>query len=213
MKDKHQRTDLDMTGKKPRQFVSFDWAMKKLLRSKANFDVLEGFLSELLKDDIVIEEILESEGNQDAQLDKYNRVDLLVKDRLGQRIVIEVQYEREADYFQRMLYGSSKIISETLGSGEPYAEVKKVVSVNIVYFDLGQGGDYIYLGRTDFEGMHVHDKLELSDYQKDLFQCDGVSDVFPDYYILKINNFDDVAKDGLDEWIYFLKNEEIKGDF
>ena len=111
MKEKPNQGIPDVTGKKPRQFVSFDWAMKKLLRSKANFDVLEGFLSELLKDDIVIEEILESEGNQEVALDKYNRVDLLVKDRLGQRIVIEVKYEREADYFQRMLYGSSKIIS------------------------------------------------------------------------------------------------------
>jgi hypothetical protein len=27
--------------------VRFDWAVKKLLRDKANFDVLEGFLSEL----------------------------------------------------------------------------------------------------------------------------------------------------------------------
>jgi len=202
-----------MTGKKPRQFVSFDWAMKKLLRSKANFDVLEGFLSELLKDDITIEEILESGSNQEGRLDKYNRVDLLVKDGQGQRIIIEVQYEREADYFQRMLYGTSKVISETLQSGEPYAGIKKVISVNIVYFDLGQGDDYVYLGRTSFTGLHANDTLELNDYQKEMFECGVVSDLFPDYYILKINKFNDVAKDGLDEWIYFLKNEEIKGDF
>ena len=41
------------------------WLLKKLLRSKANFDVLEGFLSELLKDDITIDQILESEGNKE----------------------------------------------------------------------------------------------------------------------------------------------------
>ena len=34
------------------KLVSFDWAIKRLLRSKANFGVLEGFLSELLRDDI-----------------------------------------------------------------------------------------------------------------------------------------------------------------
>ncbi|WYD79654.1 MAG: hypothetical protein V8K32_10085 [Candidatus Electrothrix gigas] len=45
-----------------RKLISFDWAMKKLLRSKANFDILEGFLSELLKEDIHILEILESEN-------------------------------------------------------------------------------------------------------------------------------------------------------
>jgi len=44
-----------------RKFVSFDWALKRLLRSKANYEVLEGFLSELLKEDIEILEIFESE--------------------------------------------------------------------------------------------------------------------------------------------------------
>jgi len=47
-----------------RRLISFDWAMKKLLRSKANFEILEGFLSELLKDNIHILEILESESNK-----------------------------------------------------------------------------------------------------------------------------------------------------
>jgi hypothetical protein len=37
--------------------------------------------------------------------------------------------------------------------------------------------------------------------------------VFPEYYILKVNNFDDVAKDGLDQWIYFLKNGSIRRNF
>ena len=32
-----------------RSMISFDWAMKRLLRNKANFEVLEGFLSELLR--------------------------------------------------------------------------------------------------------------------------------------------------------------------
>ena len=55
-----------------RKLVSFDWAVKKLLRSKANFEVLEGFLSELLFDDIKIIEVLESETNQDSEADKFN---------------------------------------------------------------------------------------------------------------------------------------------
>jgi hypothetical protein len=62
-----------------RRFISFDWAMKKLLRSKANFEILEGFLCELLKDNIHILEILESESNKENSRDKFNRVDLKVK--------------------------------------------------------------------------------------------------------------------------------------
>ena len=37
--------------------------------------------------------------------------------------------------------------------------------------------------------------------------------LYPEYYLLKINNFNDIAKDGLDEWIYFLKNESIRSEF
>jgi len=211
MTEDNNRQDIpDMTGKKPRQFVSFDWAMKKLLRSKANFDVLEGFLSELLKDDITIENILESESDRESEDNKLTRVDLMVHNSLDQRIIIEVQYEREPDYFHRMLYGTAKALSENLDKGRPYGDVLQVISVNIVYFDLGQGSDYVYIGKTGFTGMHLHDTLALSDFQKGLFPVKDVSDIFPVYYILKVNSFGDVAKDGLDEWIYFLKNEEIK---
>ena len=196
-----------------RQFVSFDWALKKLLRSKANFEILEGFLSELLKEDILIQEILESESNKEASIDKFNRVDLKVKNSQGEVIIIEVQYEREFDYLQRILYGTAKVITEHIVEKDPYAKIVKVISVNILYFDLGHGTDYIYRGTTTFTGLHEHDELELSDNQQGLYSAKKICDIFPEYYLIKVNSFDDIAKDTLDEWIYFLKNEEIKDDF
>ena len=41
-----------------KNLIRFDWAVKRLLRNKANFKVIEGFLSELLHDDIKIQNIL-----------------------------------------------------------------------------------------------------------------------------------------------------------
>ena len=196
-----------------RKLISFDWALKKLLRSKVNFAILEGFLSELLKEDITIIEILESESNQEERFDKYNRIDLKVRNSKDEIIIIEVQYEREFDYLQRILYGSSKVITEHLYAGDPYAHVVKVISVNILYFDLGHGDDYIYRGTTSFAGIHTGNSLDLSHQQQGLYRKQKVSEIFPEYYLLKINQFDDVAKTTLDEWIYFLKNEEIKDEF
>ena len=196
-----------------RKLITFDWAIKRLLRSKANFDVLEGFLSELLKDDIQIIEVLESESNKDAALDKFNRVDLKIKNSRQELILIEIQYDREYDYLQRMFYGVAKTVTEHLSEGQTYAEIVKVISVNILYFDLGQGDDYIYHGQTVFTGMHKHDQLQLNEKQKVLFQQTTVSALYPEYYLIKINQFDDIAKDTLDEWIYFLKHEEIKENF
>jgi predicted transposase/invertase (TIGR01784 family) len=199
--------------KKQRQLVSFDWAIKKLLRSKSNFGILEGFLSELLAVDIKIIEILESEANPEYEKNKYNRVDLKVKDQNGEILIIEVQYNREYDYFHRLSYGSSKVIVEHMKEGQAYEGISKVISISILYFDLGAGEDYIYKGRTVFTGMHLNDELDLNQIQKTKFNYDSVSDIFPEYYLIKINQFNDVAKDSLDEWIYFLKNEEIKDDF
>ena len=196
-----------------RKLISFDWAMKKLLRSKANFEILEGFLSELLKDNIQIIEVLESEGNKQTYQDKFNRVDLKVKNKNDDIIIIEVQYEREFDYLQRILFGTSKVITEHINENDPYSSVVKVISVNVLYFDLGQGEDYVYHGETTFHGLHHQDKLQLSTDQQELYRKNKINELFPEYYLIKVNNFNDIAKDTLDEWIYFLKNEEIKEDF
>jgi len=61
--------------------------------------------------------------------------------------------------------------------------------------------------------LHQNDLLALSDKQKTTFLKENVSDIFPEYYLLKVNQFNDVAKDTLDEWIYFLKNSEVKDSF
>ncbi len=196
-----------------KKLIRFDWAIKRLLRNKANFVVLEGFLSELLFDNIKIEQILESESNQETEDDKFNRVDILTKNSKNELIIIEIQNTYEIDYFHRMAFGVSKSIAENLKLGQKYLEIKKVISVNIIYFDLGQGQDYVYNGKTEFTGLHQKDTLSLSDKQKQTFSKDKVSDIFPEYYLIKVNQFNDNAKDTLDEWVYFLKNSEVRDNF
>ncbi len=196
-----------------KKLIRFDWAIKRLLRNKANFVVLEGFLSELLFDNIKIEQILESESNQETEDGKYNRVDILTQNSKNELIIIEIQSTYEIDYFHRMAYSVSKSISENHRLGSKYKEIKKVISVNIVYFDLGQGQDYIYKGRTNFRGLHKDDLLGLSEKQRTTFLKENVSDIFPEFYLLKVNQFNDNAKDTLDEWVYFLKNSEVKDEF
>jgi predicted transposase/invertase (TIGR01784 family) len=197
----------------PRRLISFDWALKRLLRSKANFAILEGFLSELLFEDITILEILESESNQAIENDKYNRVDIKVKNHKEEIILIEIQYGRELDYMQRMLYGTSKTITEHIKEGQPYAKVVKVISINILYFDFGKGDDYIYKGTTIFRGLHNNSILQLNPKQEELYKTNQIDKIYPEYYVIKINNFNEIAKDTLDEWIYFLKTEEILSQF
>ena len=173
-------------------YIRFDWAMKRLLRNKANFAVLEGFLTTLLGESILIQRLLESESNQEDEYDKYNRVDLLAENSKGELILIEVQNNNEYAYFQRMLFGTSKLVTEYINRGEGYDKVRKVYSVNIVYFSLGSGKDVVYHGKTEFRGIHQGDVLELTPFQKQTFKVDTVSQLYPEYYILKVNDFNHV---------------------
>ena len=175
-------------------YISFDWALKRLLRDKANFDVLEGFISTLLERDVRIKKLLESEGNMEREESKYNRVDLLCEDEHGDLLLIEVQGESEFAYFQRILFGTSKLVSEYINRGDNYDNVKKVYSINIVYFDLGQGKDVVYHGTTEFRGIHNGDVLRLSPFQQQKFDVNEVYQLFPEYYILKVNDFNTWSK-------------------
>lgn len=200
-------------------YIRFDWAMKRLLRNKANYVVLEGFLSSLLGKKFKIHRFLESESNQEDEYDKYNRADILAESEDGQLCIIEVQNSREVTYYHRIRYGASKAITEYIGFVKPYEAVSKVYSIYIVYFELGQGKDYVYHGKTEFIGEHEpHDTLKLSIRQnekffgikdKNLELRKGAGDLFPEYYILRVNDFDKVATTPLDEWIEFLKTGSI----
>jgi predicted transposase/invertase (TIGR01784 family) len=174
---------------------------------------LEGFLSELLRRQIKIKNILESESNKEYENDKFNRVDILVEADNEELVIVELQFYSQGDYFLRMLYGASKSIVEHIHAGETYDKVRKVYSINIVYFDLGRGEDYVYHGVSHFRGLHTNDELQLDEKQKTLYNRTFVGDLYPEYYILKVRNFNDVAKDTLDQWIYYLKHNKIQDDF
>ncbi|PIX32783.1 MAG: hypothetical protein COZ59_12190, partial [Bacteroidetes bacterium CG_4_8_14_3_um_filter_31_14] len=196
-----------------KNLIKFDWAVKRLLRNKANFGILEGFLSELLNEDIKIKSILESESNKLNKYQKFNKVDLLVKNSKAELIIIEIQNNQEHDYLLRILFGTSILSVNNIDEGMDYSQIKKIISVNIVYFDLGQGNDYIYHGTTQFIGLHTKDILKLTKEQESLYHTANISKIYPEYYVIKVNQFNDIAKDTLDEWIYFFKKDEIKDEF
>lgn len=192
------------------KYIRFDWAVKRILRDKANFDVLEGLITVLLGEKITIEEILESEGNQEANDDKFNRVDIKAKDSEGRIIIVEVQLTTQLFYLERILYGVAKAITEHISLGQRYSNVKKVYSINILYFDLGKGSDYLYHGRNTFVGVHTGDTLQINVKEDNIIKMRTPEEVFPEYYLIRVNEFNDVATTPIEEWLDYLKNGRIK---
>lgn len=193
-------------------YIRFDWAIKRLLRQKANFGVLEGLLTVLLDEKVEIIELLESESNQQTIGDKFNRVDIKAKNSKGEIIIVEVQNTRELTFLERILYGVAKAITEHISLGDSYYEVKKIYSVNILYFDIGKGNDYLYHGQNIFTGVHTGDRLEVSVKEKDALVHKLPSEIFPEYFLIRVNEFNQVAVTPLEEWIEYLKDGTIRSD-
>ena len=194
------------------KYIRFDWAIKRLLRQKANFVVLEGFLTVFLGEPITILELLESEGNQLSADDKFNRVDIKALNSKGEIILIEVQNTRELYFLERILYGVAKAITEHIKLGQDYGEVKKVYSISILYFDLGIGSDYLYHGQNQFVGVHTGDRLQIRAKEQDAIVSRFPSEIFPEYILIRVNEFDKVAVTPLDEWMRYLKDGVIASD-
>lgn len=194
------------------RYIRFDWAVKRLLRNKANFGVLEGFLTVLLGEPIRIVEILESEGNQLNETDKFNRVDIKARNSKDEIIIVEVQNTREIYYLERILFGVAKAITEHIELGQLYSEVKKVYSISILYFDIGRGTDYLYHGQNSFVGVHTGDLLEVSTKEKNAIVRKLPADIFPEYFLIRVNEFNKVAVTPLEEWIEYLKTGVIHPD-
>ena len=122
------------------RYIRFDWAIKRLLRQKANFDVLDGFLTVMLNEKVRIIEILESEGNQENADDKFNRVDIKALNSKGEIILVEIQNTRE----------------------------------------------------------------------RNLLVSHLPAEIFPEYILIRVSEFDKVALTPLDEWIEYLKDGTIR---
>lgn len=191
------------------KFIRFDWAAKRMLRDKANFGVLEGLITVLLNEDVKIVEILESEANQNDMDDKFNRVDIKAKNSKDEIIIVEIQQTRELHYLERILFGVAKSITEHISLGDSYEKVKKVYSISIIYFDLGKGSDYLYHGQTSFTGVHTHDILQVTTKEKNVIEMRTPEDIFPEYFLIRVNEFNQIATTPLEEWIEYLKTGRI----
>ncbi|WP_221656793.1 Rpn family recombination-promoting nuclease/putative transposase [Bacteroides salyersiae] len=194
------------------RYIRFDWAAKRLLRNKANFGVLEGFLTVLLGENIRILEILESESNQLSPEDKFNRVDIKARNSKDEIIIVEIQNTREIYYLERILYGVAKTITEHIELGRIYSDVKKVYSISILYFDIGQGNDYLYHGQNTFVGVHTGDFLQVTTKEKGVIVRKLPAEIFPEYFLIRVNEFNKSAVTPLEEWIEYLKTGIIRPD-
>ena len=186
--------------------IRFDWAAKYILRDKADFTILEGLVSTVLGEKITITELIESESNQKTKDDKFNRVDIKATNSKGEIILVEIQQSTELYFLQRVLFGVAKTITEHLKLGKNYRKVKKVYSINILYFDFGEGDDYLYHGSNSLIGVNTGDQLKVTADERHGIETVLSEKVFPEYYLLRVEKYDkEEASNDREEWMRYLK--------
>ncbi len=193
-----------------RTIISFDYAIKNILRDKANFDVLSGFLTELLNKKVAVQEILESESNIESPLNKTNRIDLKAKISDGEIAVFEIQFFDQVDFLGKILFNACKAVVEQVSRGGKY-EIKKVYSINIAYFEMGAKKEYVFRANlSKFSGVHFDESIPFS---QNLNPPEPANDLYPEYYLILPAKFDEQIRSRFDEWVYALKRSKVKSDF
>lgn len=163
---------------------------------------MEGFLSAVLHQDVTIIKILESESNVLDIDQKLNRVDILIQDQKQQYVIIEIQNCHVTAYLERILFGVSKVIVDNVKAGNDYRQISKVVSISILYFNLGLGEDYVFYGNTEFRGLHDNKPFVFRRQRADKkFDKLKSQEIFPEYYLINVERFADEMETDLDEWM------------
>jgi predicted transposase/invertase (TIGR01784 family) len=196
------------------KIISFDYALKYLLRDKGSYHIIEAFISALLKSQgygpIKIIALLDTESNREEISQKKSLADLIVEDEQGQKYIIEIERQQVTNYAHKACFKTSRLIADQLPSGTDFLSLKKVFHISLLYFKVGRGS--LFHGKTIVREVETGEKLSfhIEDAKHGVID---VTNIFPEYIFIAIPDFDDDIQEELDEWLYVLKHAEVREDF
>lgn len=181
--------------------VKNDFIFQKIFGQNENKEILISFLNAVLElqeekklDDIEIIENTRLE--RDSADDKLGILDIRARTIKGEHINIEVQLVNQYNMDKRTLFYWSKIFSEQLKEGQPFNDLKKTITINIL--------DFNYIGIDTY-----HTVFHLwEDYHKDY----KLSDVM-EIRFLELPKFRKAKPDlskPLDRWLVFIEDSPVE---
>jgi len=199
-----------------KSLISFDYAIKYLLKSKGDYDIVEGFISALLTSEgygpVKITALLESESNKETKGLKKSIADLIVEDEQGHKYIVEIERQYTDSFIHKACFNTSRLIVDSISSSEDYTTIKKVFHISLLYFSWGNMKKPLYHGKTiirEIDSEHPID-LHIADQGGRIYDA---THILPEYFLISIPLFDDIIKREIDEWLYVMKHSEVKEDF
>jgi predicted transposase/invertase (TIGR01784 family) len=196
--------------------ISFDYAIKYLLKDKGDYEIVEGFISALLTSEgykpIKIRALLDGESNKESKHLKRSIADVIVEDDQGNNYIVEIDRAYTELFLQKAVFNTSRLIVDNLGANQDYLQIKKVFHINLLYFPFENTKVPLHHGKVIFheiDNKHAID-IHLIDRGMQIFDSHNI---FPEYFLISIPLFDDVIKAEIDEWLYLMKHSEVKDNF
>ncbi len=197
-------------AKKP--LVSFDYAIKYLLKDKGNYDILEGFISALLKTQnykpVKIIALLDTESNKEQDSQKRSLADLVVEDANHVKYIVEIERTSTKSFVYKSFFNVSRLVADQITKGTHYKNIKKIFHISLLYFGVGDSA--IYHGKMVIEDVKSKQKLTVHLKDKKTGKVIDATDVFPEYMYVSIPRFNDTITSDADEWLYIMKHEEVR---
>jgi predicted transposase/invertase (TIGR01784 family) len=197
--------------------VSFDYAIKYLLRDKGDYSIVEGFISALLKTkgykDVKIIALLESESNKEDSKDKRSLADLIVEDEDKHKYIIEIERNVKDSFIHKSLFNTSRLIVDNLAQREDYTQILKVFHISLLYFPIGNGNGAIYHGKTIIHEIETNDKLSVHIKNKETNEVFDATDILPEYFYISVPQFNDRLEKEIDDWLHVMKYDEVPKNY
>jgi predicted transposase/invertase (TIGR01784 family) len=196
--------------------ISFDYAIKYLLKDKGDYEIVEGFLSALLScqgyKPVKITALLESDSNIESKDLKKSVADVIVQDQEGNNYIVEIDRSYTDQFLHKAVFNTSRLIVDNLGSSQSYLKIKKIFHINLVYFPFEATTSPLHHVKVIFHQIDNEHSIDIQLIDTGMHIFD-VHNIFPEYFLISIPLFDDVIKQEIDEWLYVMKNSQVKESF
>jgi hypothetical protein len=196
--------------------ISFDFAIKYLLKNKGDYDIIEGFISALFASQgyppIKINALLDTESNKEELELKKSIADLVVEDADGNKYIVEIERAYTPNFMHKACFNSSRLVVDGIYGSQDYTTIKKIFHISLLYFSTKGMEKPIYHGKTIIHEVDTKHPVDVSIANEGLVIF-NTPNVFPEYFFISVPMFDDVINSEIDEWLYVMKHSEIKQGF
>lgn len=204
-----------MNNDKP--LVSFDYAIKYLLKDKGDYGIVEGFISALLKTkgykDIKIVALLETESNKEDSKSKRSLADLIVEDEDHHKYIIEIERNVKDSFIHKACFNTSRLIVDNLAQREDYTQIIKIFHISLLYFPIGNGNGAIYQGKTIIHEIETNEKLSVHIKNQQTGEVFDATDILPEYFYISVPLFNDRLEREIDDWLHVMKYDEVPPNY